>query len=239
MQPEVYLKVLERAAKSCGGVPGVALLLNASREEVADWLSRRAAMPTIAFLRLVDHLVEIEAGEAQPPVRIVPRPPALVPVVRQIAEQALDEALALHGTELGNVQLLNARGNLQIAAQRGFGPAFLEFFHEVSADDVSVCGQALASGERIVVSDVLSDPELSGTSSQAAILAAGVRSVQSTPLVSAAGRVFGMISTHFREPGGAHDGLPSLAPIARRFADMLQTWTPPALQRQLREGSRP
>ena len=67
-------------------------------------------MPTIAFLRLVDHLVDIEAGEAQP-VRIVPRPPALVPVVRQIAEQALDEALGLHGTPLGNVQLLNGRGN--------------------------------------------------------------------------------------------------------------------------------
>jgi hypothetical protein len=48
-----------------------------------------------------------------------------------------------------------------------------------------------------------------------------------------------MISTHFAEPNGAHAGLPSLAPIARRFADMLQTWTPPAMQRRLREGSRP
>jgi hypothetical protein len=48
-----------------------------------------------------------------------------------------------------------------------------------------------------------------------------------------------MISTHFAEPNGAHAGLPSLASIARRFADMLQTWTPPAMQRRLREGSRP
>ena len=39
-----------------------------------------------------------------------------------------------------------------------------------------------------------------GQASLDVLLAAGVRAVQSTPLVSSAGKVLGMISTHFKQP---------------------------------------
>ena len=184
-------------------------------------------MPTHVFLKLVDFLLDRDPSVEADGVKVVARPPILLPVVREIAAGALDEALALHGTGFGNVQLLNTRGNLEIAAQRGFGPHFLEFFREVNIADSSVCSRALARGMPVAVADVHNDERLAGTEAQKVILAAGVRSVQSTPVLSVNGQVFGMISTHFVQVGGAHPAMPSIEPIARRLAIRLQKWAPP------------
>jgi len=232
VQPDIYVKVLERAADACGGASGVAVLLNASSAEVADWLAGRRAMPTEFFLKLVDVFYDDRGGTGSGAltgsVQMTSRPPILLPVVRAISERTLSEALALHDAGFGNIQLLNARGKLEIVAQRGFGRGFLDFFREVGVTDPSVCGRALEHAERVIVADVTKEPTLAGTDTQAVILAAGVRSVQSTPVISKHGLVFGMISTHFSRPGAAHAGLPSLEPIARRFADLLQALSLPA-----------
>lgn len=45
----------------------------------------------------------------------------------------LEDSIALHGAELGNVQLL-AGDYLVIVLQRGFKTPFLEFFREVRSD---------------------------------------------------------------------------------------------------------
>jgi hypothetical protein len=231
LQSQVHQKLLERAAQACGGVAGVAMLLDVSRTEVAEWLGGRRPLPTNVFLKLVDYLTDDQPtwGKPEGPMKIVGRPAILLPVVREIAACALDEALALHGTGLGNVQLLNTRGNLEIAAQRGFSPPFLEFFREVNIADSSVCGQALALGTPVIVEDIQDDDRLAGTDARKVILAAGVRSVQSTPVLSANGQVFGMISTHFAQVGGAHAAMPSVEPIARRLAIRLQKWAPPGI----------
>ncbi len=223
---KVYREMLDRAVVAWGGVPGVAQVLDVPAAEVSKWLAGAAPIPPNAFLRLIDSFNEQPRAEQGPAtLQIASRRPRLLPIVRDVADRWLEEALALHETTFGTVQLVNARGNLELAAQRGFGPQFLEFFREVSPGDSSVCGQALARGERVVVPSVLLDPVLSGTEAQIVLLAAGVRSVQSTPLVSATRQLFGMISTHFAVAGGAHEGLPSLAPIARQFAHLLQAWT--------------
>ena len=229
LQSQLHQQLLERAAQACGGEAGVALLLDVSQLEVAEWRTGRQPLPTNIFLKLIDYLTDDHGTrlEVAPPAKLAARPPVLLPVVREIADSALGEALALHGTGLGNVQLLNTRGSLEIAAHRGFGPQFLEFFREVGLADSSVCGQAFARGMPVIVSDVQNDEALAGTEAQRVILTAGVRSVQSTPVLSANGQVFGMISTHFAQAGGAHTAMPSIEPIARRLAVRLHKWAPP------------
>lgn len=51
----------------------------------------------------------------------------------------------------------------------------------------------------VVVDDVTKSPIFVGTISLTVMLEAGVRAVQSTPLVSRSGRLIGVISTHYSE----------------------------------------
>ena len=114
-------------------------------------------------------------------------------------EEMLVAAIELLGASLGNVQLIDeSTGKLTIAAQRGFGPEFLEFFGEVCIDDDSACGRALRLGARVVVEDIEMDPVFAPYLSIAR--SASFRAVQSTPLLGRDGKVLGMISTHFKAP---------------------------------------
>jgi GAF domain-containing protein len=110
----------------------------------------------------------------------------------------LDTATNAASTDLGNVQLLDpSRRTLQIVAQRGFGPEFLEFFHEVHGA-AAACGAAMRAGRQVIVEDVTTHPIFVGQRSQDVLLRAGVRAVQSTPLIAPSGELVGMLSTHFR-----------------------------------------
>lgn len=110
----------------------------------------------------------------------------------------LEDTMTLMAAEYANVQIVDPRdGSLVLVAQSGFGPGFLEDF-AVVRDDRSVCGQAARSGAQSVVADVRAETALEphwGT-----FRAAGVRAVQSTPLVDAQGRLIGVISTHAPRP---------------------------------------
>jgi two-component system CheB/CheR fusion protein len=119
--------------------------------------------------------------------------------LRMGLEEMLDAGVALLGADFGNIQLLNPEKQvLEIVAQRGFGPDFLEHFREVSAAHDSACGRSLRNGERTIIEDVTTD---SGYWPYRAIAAAaGYRAVQSTPLFASDGKPIGMFSTHFREP---------------------------------------
>ncbi len=114
-------------------------------------------------------------------------------------EDILENALALCRADFGNVQLYDPEADaLVIVVQRGFGPEFLEYFRNVRLDEGSACARAMETGERIVVEDVLLDPDFAPHRPVAA--AAGFRAVQSTPLKTRDGRVLGMLSTHYRSP---------------------------------------
>jgi GAF domain-containing protein len=109
-------------------------------------------------------------------------------------ETLLNDVVALHGAEYGDLQLL-AGDELVIVAQRGLTPAFLHTFRRVQRTDGSACGRALRLGRTVVVTDVTQDPEFTAFRGDAA--AAGFRSVQSTPIVARNGTVLGIVSTHF------------------------------------------
>ena len=110
----------------------------------------------------------------------------------------LDGALWLTGAEFGNVQLLDpATGSLRNVTQSGFDPEFLEYFAVVE-DGHSACGRAAQAGAQVVIGDVTADAGFAPHREIAA--AAGFRAVLSTPLADHAGRLIGMVSTHFRRP---------------------------------------
>jgi PAS domain S-box-containing protein len=136
--------------------------------------------------------------------------------------EILDVAIAIVGGDKGNIQLLDPEMGLLIAAQRGFDPEFLRYFKYVR-DDPSACSAAMRSGERVIVEDVTTSEIFIGQPSMNVLIDEGVRAVISTPLMSNAGNVLGMISTHFREshhPGERELGLLDL--LARQAADYLE-----------------
>ena len=108
----------------------------------------------------------------------------------------LNDVIALHGAEFGDVQL-PVGDELVIVAQSGFGPAFLQTFRRVGYADGSACGQALQERRTIVIPDVECDAGFEPF--RAAARAAGFRAVQTTPLFTSGGDLMGMVSTHFAQ----------------------------------------
>jgi PAS domain S-box-containing protein len=137
--------------------------------------------------------------------------------------EILDVAIAIAGADKGNIQLLEPEARvLTIAAHRGFGPTFLKYFQSVR-DDPSACSAAMQLGQRIIVEDVTTSPIFVGQPSMNVLIDAGVRAVISTPLISSAGNLLGMISTHYCRPHRSNErelGLVDL--LARQAADYLE-----------------
>ena len=115
-----------------------------------------------------------------------------------LLHELLEAAIEITGAEMGNIQLVQD-GRLVIVTQRGFEAAFLEHFDGVH-EGRAACGTALASGRRVVVEDVSKSSLFAGTPERHVLAAAGVRAVQSTPLIGPTGRLLGMLSTHYRQP---------------------------------------
>ena len=138
-----------------------------------------------------------------------------------LLDQVMDAAIEIVGADMGNIQLYR-NGRLRIVCQRGFRPAFLDFFDSVEQGEAA-CGTALQRGERVVVPDVLESAIFAGTPSLEVMLQADARSVQSTPLQSRSGAVLGMLSTHYHEPHQPTDrDFRLLDLLARQAADLIE-----------------
>ncbi|ANP55964.1 hypothetical protein J2Z21_004142 [Streptomyces griseochromogenes] len=126
-----------------------------------------------------------------------------VPQLTVVLPRVTGAAMALMGAEFGNIQFMDPRdGSLILVTQSGFRREFLDHF-AVVRDSLSVCGRAARQGAQSVSEDVRDDPAFAPH--QKIFRAAGVRSVQSTPLVDHTGRLMGMISTHMSQPGRPSD----------------------------------
>ncbi len=151
----------------------------------------------------------------------------LEPVLQEIMEAAV----AIAGAEKGTLQLAREDA-LDIVAHHGHEGPFLDFF--ASAENVaSVCGEATRRGRRVVVEDVEASPLFAGTQSLPILRNAGVRAVQSTPLMSRKGELLGILTTQWSSPHvpDEHD-LWRLDLLARQAADIIEhTRDQVALQR--------
>ncbi|PWU07292.1 MAG: hypothetical protein C5B51_10315 [Terriglobia bacterium] len=139
-----------------------------------------------------------------------------------ILDEIVDAAIAISDADFGNIQLLDPKsGDLTIVAHRGFPTWWLEFWNVVARGE-GTCGTALERGERVVVEDVEHSPIFTGKPALEIQRRAGVRAVQSTPLVSRSGRPLGMFSTHYQTPHSLDDrALRLLDLLARQAADII------------------
>ncbi len=144
---------------------------------------------------------------------------SLEPILTEI----VDAAIVISEADFGNIQLLDPESfRLRIVAHRGFPNWWIDFWNNVS-EGRGVCGTALKRGERVIVEDVEQSPIFVGTDALEIQIKAGVRAVQSTPLVSRSGRFLGMFSTHYKTPRRPDDrALRLLDLLARLTADIIE-----------------
>lgn len=153
------------------------------------WLEARESLEEAMTIRETLH-TQIEEMAKDGPFR-----PAFTSA---LLSGILDAVIEGTDADKGNIQLFDPKtGQLLIRIHRGFDEPFLEFFSSVHEGEAA-CGTALKRGRRVIVPDVANSPIFSGTRLLEAMLDAGIRSVQSTPLIGESGRIWGMLSTHYR-----------------------------------------
>jgi PAS domain S-box-containing protein len=139
----------------------------------------------------------------------------------QLLQKTMDAAVAIVGADRGTLQLIEG-DSLRIVASNGHREPFLDFFASVE-NRASACGQAMVQLERVVIPDVEESLIFAGTSSLPVMREAGVRAVQSTPLVSRTGMLLGILTTQWNVPytPDKHD-LWRIDLLARQAADLIE-----------------
>jgi signal transduction histidine kinase len=138
-----------------------------------------------------------------------------------LLQEIMDAAVSIMKADKGTLQLIEG-DSLRIVAHHGHDRPFLDFF--AAAENVtSVCGEATKRAERVVVEDVESSTLFAGTPSLAILRDAGVRAVQSTPLLSHQGELLGILTTQWGVPHAPdeHD-LWRIDMLVRLAADLIE-----------------
>src|SRR5215469_813084 len=104
-------------------------------EEAFDLLrraSQRFNVPVRVLAVRLAHRVQRPGAQAAPIVPAAARDSGAAPALGALLDEVLAFALTLLHAERGNIQLADpATGALRIAAQRGFGSEFMEYFAAV------------------------------------------------------------------------------------------------------------
>jgi PAS domain S-box-containing protein len=142
--------------------------------------------------------------------------------VHTLYTQLLDSAIDIMQADRGTMQVLDGEtGELCLLDARGMPKEVWEKFARVSPDARTSCAEALRRGERVIV-DYLTDEPFAGTADARAHLDAEIRAAQSTPLLTRAGLLVGMLSTHWSQPPRlAERQLYLLDILARQAADLM------------------
>ncbi|GFO62167.1 hypothetical protein GMPD_00860 [Geomonas paludis] len=142
--------------------------------------------------------------------------------LQSVLEEVVEAAIAIAGADFGTIQLVEPEtGDLVIAAQKGFPQWWIDYW-KPSAHGKGTCGAAAATGRRVIVEDVEQSPIFAGTDALEVQRRAGVRAVQSTPLLSRSGQLVGMFSTHYRSAFRPDEAtLRRLDLLSRQTADMI------------------
>ncbi|MGA2223245.1 MAG: ATP-binding protein, partial [Syntrophobacteraceae bacterium] len=141
--------------------------------------------------------------------------------IQSLLQEIMDAAVSVVGAEKGTLQLLES-DSLRIVAAHGHKQPFLDFFASAESQ-ASVCGEATRRGERVIVSDVETSSLFIGTPSLAILRGAGVRAVQSTPMMSRTGELLGILTTQWGVPytPDEHD-LWRIDLLVRQAADLIE-----------------
>ena len=191
--------VAEEALRA-GGL-GYVIKSDAARDLLAaiDAVLQGKGFVSASLSRPVRGTSDIESSEGRNPTE---GNPFLQFAGNALVSEFLASVIDATAADFGNVQFFDSRsGVLRIVAQRGFDSEFLSYFDTVNVKERCACGTAMQKRSRIVVTDVAIDAIFS-SDVRSVLLRANVRSIQSTPLINAAGNFVGMVSTHYACPGG-------------------------------------
>ena len=120
-----------------------------------------------------------------------------------VYDQLLDTSLAILQGDFATIQMLRPErggGELRLLGHKGLSVEAASGWEWISRARRTTCAEALRTSKRVVVPDVQNSALLAGIEYLDALLKAGIRAVQSTPLISRSGAVVGMVSTHWRGP---------------------------------------
>ena len=119
----------------------------------------------------------------------------------------VDAAITIARSQFGTMQLVCPQGHpsghagkLNLLCSRGLPEESVTFWEWVSPEAHSSCTRALKSGLREIVPDYEEWDAIAETKDLLAFRRTGIRSAQTTPLLSRDGHLLGMISTHWSEP---------------------------------------
>ena len=138
--------------------------------------------------------------------------------------QVLDIAIGITGADMGTLQRFDEENDcLTIVVSRGFSSEALNFFATVRRDTNTTCAAALTRRMRVFVEDVSTSYLFVGTRELDMLRACGIAAVQSTPLISSDGRLWGVLTTHFQKPQIESEFDPApLDRLAVQVADSLE-----------------
>jgi PAS domain S-box-containing protein len=138
-------------------------------------------------------------------------------------QEILNVAVEISVADKGIIQLLDPEtGALTMVANSGFEEPFISFFASVE-DGESAWRAAMDSHRRVIVEDITNHDLFAGKPSLQTLCDAGVRAVESVPLLSSTGKLLGVISTHFSEPHRpSEQELRLMDLLARQTADYLE-----------------
>jgi signal transduction histidine kinase len=144
--------------------------------------------------------------------------------VGELYQKLVDAATLVMRSDFGSMQRFDEEeGKLQLIAHRGLDESAVEFWQWVHAGRATTCGKALQLGQRVVVPDFEVCEFIEGSADLIAFRQAGVRSAQSTPLLTRNGRLVGMITTHWTRVCQPRErDLQLLDIIARQAADLIE-----------------
>jgi len=142
--------------------------------------------------------------------------------LKRMLEEIVNAAIDISGADFGNIQLIDAKSSgLTIVAHRGFPQWWVDFWNNLPKGQGS-CGASLKRRKRVIVENVEKSPIFTGKALRMQ-LQAGVRAVQSIPIVSRSGKPLGMFSTHYKKPHRPDErGLHLLDLLACQAADVIE-----------------
>ena len=155
-------------------------------------------------------------------------PPARAGRSDEPIRETLMNAIRAAEADFGTVQRYDsAEDCLRIVASCGFPDQALDLFRIVRRDTNSTCAATLKKRMRTVVGNIAASYLFVGTSELAALQEVGVAAAHSTPIIVDNGRLWGVLTVHFRQPweDAEYDPTP-MERIALHFAECLKDGTP-------------
>jgi PAS domain S-box-containing protein len=142
-------------------------------------------------------------------------------------QKLVDAAVRIMRSGFASMQMFcpdrGATGALRLLASRGFSLEAQRCWQWVSRETASSCGEVLRTGRRVIATDVRQSEFLIRLGGLDAYLAAGIHSMQSTPLIARSGKLVGILSTHWRRPHEPSDrDLRVFDLLVRQAADLLE-----------------